>query len=823
MKKIVLTLRRNTWIKIILFLVIAFVVPNNVCIAGAKTMMKKRLVFAENKGQIIDQYGNHRTDIDYKTGSGSMSVFVGSGHLYYQFHRLLNDTNRAKQRTPSCRKDLEAMRRRLPDTTSPKYQMYPLDMTLVGANPHALAMAEDKQAYHENYHTSVLTTDSCSPVCTYSKVTYKNIYPNIDWVLYIKDNRLEYDFIVNPGGNVDDIKIRYDGADAIASSTNSININTPMGNITEKQLYAYDQDSKKPIPISYTRKDNTLGYALTTNHSLSTIIIDPVLAWGTYFGDIGEEEVIGKISCDKRGNIILNGFTSSVYNIATTGAHQTTYMGNKDAFIAKFDNSGTLLWATYYGGSEFDVASSSVCDSENNIYIVGYTGSTTNIATPGSHKSNVPIFGYYLLVAKFSSSGSLIWGTYYGGGDDDGRDIALDNTGNIYVTGQTSSDTGIATSGCFQEHIATTASAFLSKFSNNGVLLWGTYFGIGTVYNSTDGEGCVTDKFSNIYLTGGVIEAGIVTTPGCYQSTSGGDGDCYIAKFDSMGVLIWSTYYGGDSADVGQSIISDTDANVYISGLTASRYNIASVGALDSTYNGGLCDAFLVKFNQNGNRVWATYYGGTDYDDGQGLTNDGLGNIYMIGSTTSLNNIATPGSWQDIIGGWDDAYIAKFNTYGHLLWASYYGGSNNDVGGAICSDGIGNIYCAGYTYSSNNIASSGSFLDYLPSPDSTEAFLVKFDTGINGIKIVPNTINALIAQPNPNNGNFVLTGNVEKNCDQLPVQILDVKGNIIYGDVIIVNNGVINQKINLKGVTQGAYVLQTIFKSNNTTIKIIIR
>jgi len=835
MKKIVLTLRRNTWIKIILFLVIAFVVPNNVCIAGAKTMMKKRLVFAENKGQIIDQYGNHRTDIDYKTGSGSMSVFVGSGHLYYQFHRLLNDTNRAKQRTPSCRKDLEAMRRRLPDTTSPKYQMYRLDMTLVGANPHAVAMAEDKQAYYENYHTSMLTTDSCSPVCTYSKVTYKNIYPNIDWVLYIKDNQLEYDFIVNPGGNADYIKIRYDGADAIANSTDSININTPFGDIIEKQLYAYEQDSKKPIPICYTCRGNTFGYALTTNHSPFTIIIDPVLAWGTYFGDIGNEEVEGRNACDKNDNIILVGFTTSLSNIATTGTHQTEFMGIADVFVAKFDNMGNILWGTYYGGTSYDYALGVACDTDNNIFITGYTGSSSKIATPGSHKDTIVGGSIYVYLAKFNSNGIINWGTYYGSGNGNnfGRDITTDSKGNIILTGSLNSfsnsinDTGFATPGSYQDTFYAVVCSFLSKFSNDGKLLWGTFFGIGnSVDTGVEGSyamACTTDRYDNIIITGGVTYNGIVTTPGCYQPTNNGEVECFLAKFDESGGLLWSTYYGGTGGEGGQSIICDSDSNIYITGFTLSTTGIATPGAYQTTYGGGQYDAFLASFDQFGAMRWATYYGGTGDDECYGVVYDNLGFIYIAGQTNSDSLIATPGSYQDSSAGQEDAFLAKFNTSGSLIWATYYGGPGNDYGWGLSANKRGSINMCGNTFSWSGIATPGTFLDAMPS-DSCETFLIRFDTGINGINIIIPSATDVKIEPNPNKGKFMITcSGIQSNDNSVIAQVLNCNGNSVYSNSFPLQNGIIHTQITLPtDIVSGVYDLILITKTDKISTKFTI-
>ena len=206
--------------------------------------------------------------------------------------------------------------------------------------------------------------------------------------------------------------------------------------------------------------------------------------WGTFFG--GKELDKGiTIVLDQENNIIIAGRTESTDNIASDGAHQATYNGDTDGYIAKFNNSGSLLWSTYYGGTGFDYIFGLGIDSENNILITGRTQSTAPgnvIATEGAFQETFGGgTGQDAFVAKFSPSGSRLWGTYLGGNDNEqGKSVVTDNDNNIYVAGfskSSSPNNCIATPGSYQASRAGNTDAFIVKFNPEGERQWGTYYG----------------------------------------------------------------------------------------------------------------------------------------------------------------------------------------------------------------------------------------------------------------------------------------------------------------------------------------------------------
>ncbi len=237
--------------------------------------------------------------------------------------------------------------------------------------------------------------------------------------------------------------------------------------------------------------------------------------------------------------------------------------------------------------------------------------------------------------------------------------------------------------------------------------LWGTYYGS----TATDfGYSVATDASGNVYMTGYTNDNSGKFGSGGFQNSSGGGNDAYLVKFDANGTRLWSTYFGGTGDDQGYNVAVDGNGDVYLSGQTSSSSNIASNGAFQTIYGGGTYDAFLAKFNSAGNLLWSTYFGDAGDDEGRAVTIDALGNVSLVGRTTSTNNIATGGALQTAYGGGTyDAFVSQFDLNGNQLWATYYGDANDDEGLAITSDGTGNIYFTGVTGSNSNMTTGGAY------------------------------------------------------------------------------------------------------------------
>ncbi len=673
---------------------------------------KAPLAFIENKGQVRDQALNARPDIQFQLkAAGGLSIFIGNGAIHYQF-------SKADKEIVQPSKEDRMKPGFVPEQTT--YTMDRMDVELVGANKNAQVIADQKQAYYENYFTD-WSGGKYATVAAYNKITYKDIYPNIDWVLYTNNGTLEHEFIVHQGGKVSDIQLKYGGAKELnIKADGSLSTTTPQGTITEKAPDTYQKDGKK-VSSAFLLTNNVLSYAIGDYNG--DLIIDPTLGWATYYGGAGND-IGNSVATDGSGNVYITGYTNSTSGIATSGAYATTYVAgsSENAFLAKFNNSGVIQWATYYGGLGDDEGAGVATDGAGNVYMAGKTNSSTAIATSGAYQTT-PGGGYDGFLVKFSSAGALQWGTYFGGSATDVvYSVSTDGSGNIYITGNAASSSGIATTGAYSTTLDGIDDAFLAKFNSSGVIQWATYFGGN---NSDVGYNLATDASGNSYIAGATASTTGLATSGAYQTTYGGTEDAFLAKFNTSGILQWATYYGGSNLEYGMGAATDGSGYVYLTGYTHSTSAIATSGAYQTVF-GGIEDGYLAKFDGSGAMQWATYYGGSLQDESYAVATDGAGNVYMAGSTYSTSAIATSGAYQTTFTGSNDAYFAEFNSAGVVQYATYFGGNAGTGSLGIALDPTGGIFITGLTTSSSGIATSGAYQTTLAG--APDVFLVKFGT-----------------------------------------------------------------------------------------------
>jgi hypothetical protein len=289
--------------------------------------------------------------------------------------------------------------------------------------------------------------------------------------------------------------------------------------------------------------------------------------------------------------------------------------------------------------------------------------------TPGAFQTTFA--GSYgdAFVSKLNTSGRvLLYSTYLGGsGIDGGTGIAVDSSGNAYVTGDTDSSDFPTTAGAFQTTFGGgNGNAFISKLNATGsALVYSTYLG-GSGPNGDFGLGLAVDVRGNAYVTGVAQSPDFPTTPGAFQTTYGSagspfSGDAFISKLNTAGsALVYSTYLGGNRADAGEGIAVDASGNAYVTGF-AGRNLPTTPNAFQTTPGGG-GDAFVTKLNGSGSALlYSTYLGGTRFDSGQGIAVDASGNAYVAGVTDSSDFPITPGVLQTTFGRFDDAFVSKFS------------------------------------------------------------------------------------------------------------------------------------------------------------------
>lgn len=379
--------------------------------------------------------------------------------------------------------------------------------------------------------------------------------------------------------------------------------------------------------------------------------------WSTYFG--GEADDFGQsIDVDANGNIFITGLTFSANGIATAGTHQPLNRGNGDTFVAKLTNNGVVVWGTYLGGTNFDFANDIEIDIAGNPIIIGWTNSPTGISTAGAFQPN---YGGQddVIFAKFNTNGQLLWATYFGdSGFDTGLQVESDATGNITISGWTSSNVNIASPGAYQTvYGGNTADTFLAVFRSNGSRLWSTYYGgSGDDY----GDALLVTPAGDIYLSGSTNSANNIATPAAFQTNVATGFDVFLARFTATGNRTWATYFGGNGNESAYRLRQGTDTAIYMTGNTASSNVMATPNAFQPIKSGGV-DAFLSRFETDGRLTWSTYYGGSFSDFGYGLVLDADDHIFIHGNTQGSTNLATNNAVQTSYGGgMSDGFVTKF-------------------------------------------------------------------------------------------------------------------------------------------------------------------
>lgn len=405
--------------------------------------------------------------------------------------------------------------------------------------------------------------------------------------------------------------------------------------------------------------------------------------------DIGQS-----IAVDNAGNVYITGKfegTAAVGNISITSA------GNSDVFIAKYNRTGQLQWVKSAGGSSYDYGQAIAVDAGGNVYITGlYYNTTTFENTSFTSAGNSDLF-----IAKYNSEGILQWVRSEGGTNNDfGQSIAVDATGNVYITGYFQGTSTFGTTTVTSTPLPFD-DVFIAKYTTNGTLQWVKSAG-GT--SGDFGYDIAADSNGNVYVTGTYTETAFFDgTP----LTSQGSIDVFLAKYNTNGGKEWVRSAGGTSIDNGQGIAVDGNSNVYISGIF---YNTAR---FENKYitSAGSSDIFIAKYTTDGSIQWLRSAGGVNYESGKDIAVDTLGSVYLTGY---FNTSAMFGGTSLASAGYNDLYVAKYSTNGDFEWATSAGGTNDDYGQGIAIDASGNVFVVGNLelkaiYGNKTITSAGGY------------------------------------------------------------------------------------------------------------------
>ncbi|MGC1371466.1 MAG: SBBP repeat-containing protein, partial [Candidatus Sulfotelmatobacter sp.] len=565
-----------------------------------------------------------------------------------------------------------------------------------------------------------------SHVPLYSRVNYQDVYPGVTLVFHGEGRQLEFDLVAAPETSVAPIALQFTGTREMKIKTDdfgNLHIPSAAGDVVLHKPFAYQWQNGVQTPVRAQfalHAGNRVGFALGDYDRSRELVIDPSLtiSYATYLGGLEEDDGYA-IAVDSSGNAYVTGQTESTNFPVVGGLAITNPSATPEVFIAKIAPTGaSLVYSTYVGGTDMNASSGNAIavDAAGDAFVTGGTASTTFPVTAGVlqglYKTGATSNAFVL---KLNPAGSaLIYSTYLGGTVGDAAyGIAADASGNAYLGGLTSS-TDFPTFPTLNplQACAGVDSGFVTKLNSTGsALVYSTCLNLGGAINDRV-NAIAIDSTGNAYVTGAASSASFHTTAGAFQTQCGTDGTCnggladaFVTVINSAGNgYVYSTFLGGSSTDVGDSIAVDSSFNAYVTGSTESS-DFPVKAAYQNVY-GGSTDAFVTKLDPTGSALmYSTYLGGAQFDQGGGIAVDSGGNAYVTGLTGS-SPFPTANPIQALLAGGNDAFVTEFNPAGSKLqFSTYLGGSadeNTGTNGAIAVNPFGgDIYVTGNTASTD--------------------------------------------------------------------------------------------------------------------------
>ena len=549
-----------------------------------------------------------------------------------------------------------------------------LDLSFLGANPDATLEARERLSGEVNYLVGDDPAKWQKGLPTHGELLYGGLWPGVDMAVRGEGGNLKYEFHLQPGSSVDDVRLGYRGAEGLSvGAGGQLLVQTSLGVLKDAAPVSYQRIGGERVPVEsrYTLLKGDgggYGFAVGAYDPRYPLVIDPGLDYSTFLGG-GDGDRGGDIAV-RDGRAYVTGGTRSPDFPTTSGAFDTTHNGLDDAFVTKLNASGSALaYSTYLGGGNADDEGQGIAvDGSGRAYVTGNTSSPDFPTTTGAFDTTLNSNDAF--VSKLNASGSrLAYSTFLGGTSVDlGHDIAVDGSGRAHVTGQTRSADFPTTTGAFDaSYNGGLADAFVSKLNASGsALAYSTFLGGTDSTDEVDQGLGIAVRNGTAYVTGESASADYPTTTGAYDTSyNGGSSDVFVTKLNASGsALAYSTFLGGTNDDIGW-YIAVLDGRAYVTGQTASADYPTTSGAFDRTFNGGTFpgDAFVTKLNASGSALaYSTYLGGGNGDQGHGIAVDGSGRAYVTGGTSSPDFPTTTGAFDTTHNGLDDAFVTKLPT-----------------------------------------------------------------------------------------------------------------------------------------------------------------
>jgi uncharacterized repeat protein (TIGR01451 family) len=661
-----------------------------------------------------------------------------------------------------------------------------LSLRLAGAAAHPSLSGIDPLPTRSHYLLGNDPRAWHTGVASFKGVRYQGVYPGTDLVFSGEERQVEQSFYLAAGADPGRIRLVYEGATTVAvGRTGDLVVGASGADLKADRPVAYQlvQGERRPVLCRYEvrsgKNATEVGFALGAYDRTLPLVIDPIFSNSTFLG--GSDDDIGRaVAVDGSGNVYVAGSTASIDLLGASGPGGVGDSNNGGAyvgFVMKVDPTGThLLYSTYLGGSDVDEIYGIAVDAAGDAYVTGYTLSTDfpTVSSTLSYRGNGDAF-----VAKLNPTGSaLLYSTYLGGTDDDfGNGIAVDATGNAYVTGTTGSrDFPGTTAASLQQNNRGGHDAFLVKLSLTGALVYSTYFG-GSGEDSANA--IALDPSGKIVLAGSTCSADLPITVGAVATVSLGTGcllsrnDAFVAKLNPAGTgLVYSTYLGGAGNDVAFGVAVDASGNAYVVGETnSSTFTGVTAGSFQPTHSRGYA-AFVTRINAAGSAVaYSTFLGGSG-SSAFGVAVDAAANAYVTGSTVDGFPVVNASNLQDTSAGDLDGFVTEITPTGSVVYSTYFGGSGTDGGYAIAVDSSHNaVYVTGASCSSTLPGIGPSSIQSADAGGAEDAFLVRLVSGYD-LRIAA-TASTTLVDPG-RSVTYTLTANNTGAADASGVTMTDV-------------------------------------------------
>ena len=581
-----------------------------------------------------------------------------------------------------------------------------------GANPAATLEASAELATRYNYFLGDDPGAWRTNVPAYSEVVYRGLWPGIDLVYRADGGKLSYEVLATPGADPSKVRFRYDGAENVTSTADgSCSILTsvgPFAHIAPVRGSAVGQFRWGKGAIA---SGNAMPGSEAARRDGSALLWSTFLGGGDY--DTGADVTLdpfGNPIVTGGTSSLEFPTTPGAYDESHNGGGEDVFVAKLDA------SGSTLLWSTFLGGGSRDMGRGLALDPSGNPVAIGWTLSSDFPVTSGaydqSHNGNYDVF----VAKLDDTGSVLLWSTFLGGsnGDDPYAGLTFDPSGNPVLTGNTRSSNFPTTLGAYDESHNGACDAFVAKLDASGSdLLWSTFVG-GSEWDY--GWSIALDPSGNPIVTGNTNSSNFPATSGAYDDSYNGEADAFVLKLDASGSsLLWSTFLGGTAGtwwyEGGHDLALDSSGNPVVAGVAASSAFPTTPGAYDETFNGGLHDLFIAKLSASGTTLlWSTFLGGSDLENTRGFELNPSGNAVVTGWTYSSDFPITPGAYDESFNGVGDVFVSELGASGGaLLWSTFLGGSESESAVAIELDSFGNPIVTGGVYSGDFPVTPGAY------------------------------------------------------------------------------------------------------------------